>query len=395
MTSLITVRRCLIFLAVGVGIYLLHWAEEFLMPLVLSLLLADVLSPAVRYLRRWRIGNAAAVTIVTLVVASVVIGGILLLSAQVIDLTTQLPDYRDNIIGKIQTLRSSTGGSFARLTGLFGEVGEAISPGPATQPYSGAPTTSPTTKPVPVQIVGPQTQTAVVATGLVAPVLVPLGNAGIVFALLFFFLLEHDLMTHRIRWLMRRGNVGIASQTVDDASTRVGNYLRMQLLVNVCYGTLVGVALTFLGLPSAILLAAIAAALRYIPYVGPLIGIALPTALAIAVFPDWYWPLIVLTALLVIELITNMVLEPLLYGSSTGVSSTGVIIASFFWGWVWGAMGLILAMPITVWIVIVGRYLPSLRWLSVLLSADEIGTIEKEDDTRDRELDDHMEGWAE
>lgn len=396
MTGLITLRRCLIFLAGGIGVYLLHWAEDLLMPLVLSLLLADVLSPVVRLLRRWRFRNAVAVTLVTLTSGALVLGAMVLISAQVFEFTAQLPDYRDNILTKVQALRRSAGGPFSRLTGTFREVGEALNPGSTTVPsIGGTPTTAPTSKPLPVEIVAPKTQTTTLATGLLGPMLAPLAKAGMVFTLLYFFLLESDLIGHRIGWLLRQGDVGISRHSIEDASARVGRYLRTQLLVNLSYGVVVAIALSLLGLPSALLLAAIAAALRYVPYVGPLVGVSLPSVLAIAVFPQWFWPLMVLAVVLSIELLTSTILEPLLYGSSTGVSSSGVVIAIFFWGWVWGPMGLILAMPITVWIVIVGRYLPSLRWLSVLLSADQIATIEKEDTLDNQQLEEDMEGWAE
>lgn len=395
MTALTTLRRCLIFLAGGIGIYLLHWAEDLLMPLVLSLLLADVLSPVVGFIRRWRLGNAVAATLVTLTSAALFLGAMLLISAQVIELSIQLPDYRDNILAKVQSLRSA-GGPFSRLTGTFREIGEALNPSSTTAPSTGgAATAAPATKPVRVEIVGPRTQATTLATGLLGPMLGPLAKAGMVFTLLFFFLLESDLIGHRLGWLLRQGDVGISHNTIEDASASVGRYLRTQLLVNLSYGIVVAIALSLLGLPSALFLAAIAAALRYVPYVGPLIGVSLPTVLAIAVFPQWFWPLMVLAAVLIIELLTSTILEPLLYGSSTGVSSSGVVVAVFFWGWVWGPMGLILAMPITVWIVIVGRYLPSLRWLSVLLSADPIAAIEKEDDQDNQQLDDDMDGWAE
>lgn len=396
MTALTTLRRCLIFLAAGIGVYLLHWAEDLLMPLVLSLILADVLSPVVRFLRRWWLGNAVSVTLVTLTSAALVLGGMLLIFAQVIELTTRLPDYRDNILAKVQSVRSA-GGPLSRLTGTIREVGEALNPSSTTAPSTGgvAATTTPSTRPVRVEIVGPKTPASTLATVLLGPMIGPLAKAGMVFTLLFFFLLESDLISHRIGWLLRKGDVGISHRTIEDASARVGRYLRTQLLVNLSYGIIVAITLSLLGLPSALFLAAIAAALRYVPYVGPLVGISLPTVLAIAVFPQWFWPLMVLAALLGIELLTSTILEPLLYGSSTGVSSSGVVGAVFFWGWVWGPMGLILAMPITVWIVIVGRYLPSLRWLSVLLSADQIATIEKEDSRENQQLDGDMEGWVE
>ena len=377
MTVINGVRKSTVFIAVLVGVYMLQWGKDFLMPLVLAMLLAHVLTPAVRWLCNHRIPNASAVTIVTLVPAGIVVVGILLLSQQLLSLTSQVPNYRDNIIAKVKALHESADGPISRLMGVFGDVKREFNP-PTSQATTAPvdPTRPTTTQPMPVEIVIPRTDSAMSAVTMLTPILTPLANVGIVFGLMFFFLFERDLIAHRLRWLMRQGDVSVSSDAIDDAASRVSRYLRMQLLVNACYGILVAVSLWLIGLPNVILLGAVGATLRYIPYIGPLIGIALPTAMSIAIFPEWTSPLLVLGVLLVIEVVTNMVLEPLLYGSSTGVSSTGVVLASFFWGWTWGAMGLIMAMPLTVWIVIVGRNLPGVRQLAIVLSADDCVPIE-------------------
>ena len=395
MTAIGGVRKATVFIAVLFAVYALQWGKDFLMPLVLAMLLAHLLTPTVRWLCNHRIPNASAVTIVTLAPAAVVVFAILLLSQQLLSLTAQLPNYRDNIIAKVKALRESAEGPMSRLIGTFGDVSREFNPSTSQPTTAAAGSTLPTTtQPMPVEIVIPRSDSAMSAVTMLAPILTPLANAGIVFGLMFFFLLERDLIAHRLRWLMRQGDMHVSSQAIDDAATRVSRYLRMQLVVNTCYGVLVVASLGLIGLPNAILLGAIGATLRYIPYVGPLIGIALPTAMSIAIFPEWTSPLLVLGVLLAIEVVTNMVLEPLLYGSSTGVSTTGVVLASFFWGWTWGAMGLILAMPLTVWIVIVGRNLPGVRNLAIALSADDIPNIESQH-APPGPLEPKEEGWAE
>ena len=389
------VRHATIFIAIVLGVYLLRWGEDFLMPLVLAFLLTDVMIPTVEWLRKKRVPNAIAVTTVTCTAGALVVGTILLLSQQVLSLTTELPNYRENILNKVRAVRQSASGPFSRLAGTFEDVSREFSSAPSTQAAETAMSeNAPPTEPVQVQIVGRQSTGPLAATSYIAPVLVPLGNAGIVFALLFFFLLERDLITHRLGWLMRRGKITVSSVTLEQTSRTVGRYLRMQLLVNLCSGALVATSCWLIGLPNALLLGALAGALRYIPYIGPLIGMALPTLLAIAVFPDWFHPLIILSCLLTVELITNMVLEPLLYGSSTGVSSSGVVVVAFFWGWMWGAMGLLMAMPITVWVVLVGRHLPGLRPLAIALSSESVTSVEG-DTHRDLPLDPKIDGWAE
>lgn len=396
MTVIGGVRKASVFIAVLLGVYTMQWGKEFLMPLVLAMLLAHLLTPVVRWLCNHRIPNATAVTIITLAPAAVVVFAILLLSQQLLSLTGQLPNYRDNIIAKVKALRESAEGPMSQLIGTFGDVFREFNPStsqPTTTAAAGS-TLPTTTQPLPVEIVVPRSDSAMSAVTMLAPILTPLTNAAIVFGLMFFFLLERDLIAHRLRWLMRQGAMHVSSQIIDDAALRVSRYLRMQLVVNTCYGVLVVASLGLIGLPNAILLGAIGATLRYIPYVGPLVGITIPTLLSIAVFPEWFSPLLVLGVLTVIELITGMVLEPLLYGNSTGVSSTGVVLASFFWGWTWGAMGLILALPLTVWIVIVGRNLPGLRNLAIVLSADDIPNIESQH-VPPGPLEPKEEGWAE
>ncbi len=395
LTLIASVQKAAVFIAIAIGIYLMQWGKAFIMPVVLALLLTDVLMPAVDWLKRKRFPNALAVTVVTCASGAVVLGLILFLSQQVFSLASELPNHRENVIEKVRSLRPATEGPFARLMGVFQEVSREISQTDAQLKEQD----SPTTEPVQVEVVGPTAETALVATTVFTPVFIVLGNAGVVFALMFFFMLEHDLVTHRMAWLMRRGKMGVSPQTIDEASRRVGRYLRMQLVVNICSGLMVAGVCWYFAVPSPALLGAVAGALRYIPYVGPLLGITLPTLLAVAALPGWQQPIFVLAALLVAELITNMVLEPLLYGSSTGVSSVGVVVVAFFWGWLWGAMGLLLAMPVTVWIVLVGRHIPGLRPLAVVLSSESAGLIEGAEarpmDKGDAPVTPKETGWAE
>ncbi|MGZ8901060.1 MAG: AI-2E family transporter, partial [Limisphaerales bacterium] len=161
------------------------------------------------------------------------------------------------------------------------------------------------------------------------------------------------------------------TRAMDDAGSRVARYLMMQLLLNVSYGVLVAIGLFFIGVPNAILWGSFAAVLRFIPYVGPWIGAALPVALALAVSPAWTMPLLTLGLFVVLELLSNNVLEPWLYGSSTGVTPVALIFAALFWTWLWGPVGLVLATPMTVCLVVMGRHIPRLTFLGVLLSDEE------------------------
>ena len=389
MIQLGSLKRCAVFVAVIAGIYVLHWASDILVPLVIAILLADLLAPVVRLLVRHRVPNAAAVLLVTGAIAGIALIVILLMSQQLIGLSNQLPNYRDNILTKMRALRVP--GPITRLTDMADSLSREFQGTGSAKP--GTPTSA--TRPVEVEVVTSQTQKMSTATGLLHPIFSPLVDAGIVFIYLFFLLLERDLIGHRLRWLLRHGEVGIKQTVIEEASRRVGRYLRMQFAVNVAYGVLMFAVFWLFGLPNSLLLALLAAILRYVPYIGPLVAISLPTLLGVAIFPGWGRPLGMLGAMVAVELTVGGFLEPLLYSSSTGVSSVGVVLSYFFWSWVWGPVGLILATPITAWVVIVGRHLTAMRPLSVLLSGDSIENIEAEDSRDKPQIEPKEEGWAE
>ena len=361
-----TVRHCVVFIAAMVAVCALHWGQSILVPLVLAVLLMDLLTPAVDQMRSWRIPDAMGVALVTAAVALVVLAGLILVSRQVYSLSGELPNYRDNLVTKVRALHGH-GGVISRLIGTVTAVSSELSPAEAATTTRAS---RPATQPVQVEVVKPRGEAVSVATGMIAPVIFPLTQFGIMLTYLFFMLLNRELIARRVRWLMNEADVGIGGYVFDDASRRVGRYLWTQLLVNGCYAIAAFIVLWLFGVPHALLLAVIAAALRYVPYIGPIVGFSLPTLLSVAVFPGWWRSVGMLGCLVSVEALTASILEPMVYGNKTGVSSIGVVLATFFWGWVWGPVGLVLALPITVWLVIVGRHIPALQAISTLLSAD-------------------------
>lgn len=206
---------------------------------------------------------------------------------------------------------------------------------------------------------------------MVAPLLGPLGTSALVLLLVIFMLLQREDLRNRIIRLVGQGRISATTRAMDDAGERVSKYLLMQLVVNVTYGIPVAIGLTFIGVPNPVLWGVIAIVLRFIPYVGPWIAAAFPITLALATSPDWSAPLLTIGLFVVLELLSNNVMEPWLYGSSTGVSPIALIIAAVFWTWLWGSIGLVLATPLTVCMVVIGRHVPRLSFLSVLLSDDD------------------------
>ncbi len=184
-------------------------------------------------------------------------------------------------------------------------------------------------------------------------------------------LLQREDLRSRLIRLIGQGRISTTTRAMDDAGRRVSRYLLMQLVVNVSYGVPVAIGLYFIGVPNAVLWGAFAVVLRFIPYVGPWIAAAFPIILSLAVSPGWMMPLLTIGLFIVLELLSNNVMEPWLYGSSTGVSSIALIVAAVFWTWLWGPVGLVMATPLTVCLVVMGRHVPRLSFLSVLLSDEE------------------------
>ncbi|NLS94728.1 MAG: AI-2E family transporter [Planctomycetaceae bacterium] len=183
-----------------------------------------------------------------------------------------------------------------------------------------------------------------------------------------FILLQREDIRDRLIQLFGTGNLHTTTQAVTDAASRVSRYLRMNLLINACYGAGVAVGLYFIGLPNALLWGVMGMLLRFLPYLGPWIAASMPIGLSLGVFETWSATFLVLGLFVLLEVLVNNVLEPLLYGSSVGVSSLGIVIAAIFWTWLWGPVGLVLAVPLTVCLVVTGQHVPQLRFFSVLFS---------------------------
>ena len=224
---------------------------------------------------------------------------------------------------------------------------------------------------MPVEIVDGKDQRLEFMQVVLAPVLGPLGTAALVLILLIFMLLQREELRNRIIRLIGQGRMSTTARAMDDAGARVSKYLLMQLVVNVTYGIPVAIGLYFIGVPNAILWGALAAVLRFIPYLGPWIAAAFPILLSLASSPGWMIPLLTIALFIVLELISNNVMEPWLYGSSTGVTPIALIVAALVWTWLWGPVGLVLATPLTVCLVVMGRHIPKLAFLSIVLSDEE------------------------
>jgi predicted PurR-regulated permease PerM len=358
----------------------LYIARDLLVPLTLAALLTFLLAPLVTRLEGWLGRIGAVLLVVTLIFAATGAAG-WVLTRQLVDLATKLPDYKENIQTKLRSFKVPAGGRLTRFSDMVEELkkdlpGAKAADTDVTQ-APGQPDTAVVTKPstqpaVPVQVIETSRANPFdLLPVIMAPVLGPLGTAALVLLLVIFMLLKREDLRSRLIRLIGQGRISATTRAMDDAGARVTRYLLMQLVVNVTYGTCVAIGLYFIGVPNAVLWGAFATVLRFIPYVGPWIGAAIPIALSLAVSPGWIMPLLTAALFVVLELLSNNVMEPWLYGSSTGVAPIALIFAAVCWTWLWGPIGLVLATPMTVCLVVMGRHIPRLSFLSVLLSDEE------------------------
>jgi predicted PurR-regulated permease PerM len=363
-------------------ITVLYVGRELLIPIALAAMLTFLLAPLVGRIERW-IGRVAAVLIVVALLFGVVGGAGWLLTRQLIDLAAKLPDYQTNIDAKLHAFRLPTGGAFGRFSRSVSELNKQSpdsleAPVNSTEAAAEAKSTAkgvrnlPTSeRPMPVRIVESQSRLPQILQTAATGLLGPLGTAALVLLLVIFMLLKREDLRGRMIRLIGQGRISETTRAMDDAGSRVARYLTMQLLVNVSFGVCISGGLYFIGVPNAVLWGAFAATMRFVPYIGVWIAAAVPVLLAFAVATNWVPPILTLGLFVVLELINANFLEPWLYGASTGVSSIALIIAAVFWTWLWGPIGLVLATPLTVCLAVMGRHVPKLEFLSVLLSEEQ------------------------
>jgi predicted PurR-regulated permease PerM/GAF domain-containing protein len=358
----------------------LYFGRDIFVPFALAILLSFALTPLVNWLRRWRLPRIAAV-LVAVTLAFILIAGIaFVVGRQLVQLANNLPTYQTTITNKIRSLQASApdGGIVGKVTTTIQDLGNELS-GEEKAPEN-PPARTPGSRlgrgtaqePVTVRLEAPQAKPLEIIQTIVGPLLAPLATAGLVVIFVIFVLLEREDLRDRFIKLAGAGDLQKSTQAINDAAARVSRYLLMQLVVNLTYGIPIGIALYFIGVPNALLWGLLAAMLRFVPYLGPFLAALFPIALAVAVDPGWTMLFWVVGLFLVAELVSNNVIEPWLYGSSTGLSSLAIIMAAIFWTSLWGPVGLFLATPLTVCLVVIGRYVPQLEFLGVLLGSDPV-----------------------
>jgi predicted PurR-regulated permease PerM len=338
-------------------VVVLYWAQAVLVPIALAILLTFVLTPPVTSLQRW-IGRIPAVlAIVTLVFTVLGLAG-WGLARQMDHLAEDLPRYRVNILAKIADVRGAgKGGSVEKLQETIEDIRTDLGKSDVRT--------------------GTRSQPVVVTSAPVSgfssftwfgPILGPLGTASLVLVLVVFMLLERRDLRDRLLGLFGHGRLAVTTKAFDEAGSRVSRQLLMQSLVNLIYGIAAGAGLYLLGVPYALVWAALAAALRFIPYVGPVLGASAPILVSLAALQGWTRPLEVVGLFLGLELVTNLALETVLYAGAAGVSQVALLVSLAFWTWLWGPFGLLMATPLTVCLVVLGKHVPGLEFVGTLMA---------------------------
>ena len=354
----------------------LYFGRSVFVPIALATLITFLLSRLVSRLERW-IGRIAAVLVTVIAVFSIFAGASWVIGRQIIDLADKLPDYQANIVAKIRSLKLPNGGPLARFSSSVHVLqNELAAPSPAPSPErargdSSTRTAPPVASPMPVKIIEGRSALPQLMQETLSAILSPLGTAALVLLLVIFMLLKREDLRGRLIRLVGQGRISTTTRAMEDAGRRVSRYLSTQFLVNTCYGVCVALGLQFIGVPNAALWGVLAGVLRFIPYVGPWAGALLPVLLSFAISSSWFIPLMTIGLFIVLEAIVSNFVEPWLYGANTGVSPIALIISAVFWTWLWGPVGLVLSTPLTVCLAVIGRHVPRLESLGILLSEDQ------------------------
>ena len=353
-----------------IAIAALYFGRDIFVPLALAMLLSFALAPAVRWLRRVGIPNLAAVLSVVAFAFLVIFSLGAIVAWQVADLAEQLPTYRFNIEAKIDSLRQSPPGGhlFERATSMVRDLGRKIEEeDKQAAEEQAAPAASDEPKPLPVEIHRPAPTSMQIISTILGPLVSPLATAGIVIVFVIFLLLKREDLRDRLIRLAGARGLPRTTQALEDAAQRVGRYLLMQLVVNTTYAIPIVLGLWLIGIPNPVLWGLLCGLMRFVPYIGPIVAAFFPLALSIAVDPGWTTLLLTGALFIAVELVSNNLVEPWLYGASTGLSPLAIIAAAVFWTWLWGPVGLLLSTPLTVCLVVLGRHVPQFAFLDVLL----------------------------
>jgi predicted PurR-regulated permease PerM len=367
----------------------LYVGRDVLLPLALAILLAFVLSPPLLFLRKLKVPRIGAVAIVVAFAFAVIFGLGWLISREATQLAADLPSYQQSLSEKIKGLRDSTSASpvFQRAGDVLSNLqSQLFQDDEDTVTTTTTTTTTPQAeldaardddKPIQVEIAAREPTGFELYRSIAGTVLPPLAIAGIVLIFVVFILLQREDLRDRLIRLAGSSDMQRATTTMNDAAHRLSKFFLRQLLINSAYGAFMTLALWSIGIPSPIVWGVLAALMRFVPFIGSYIAAVPPMLLAAMIDPGWTMVVLVLALYVVGEMVMGQVIEPLVFGRGTGVSPLALVVATVFWTWLWGPLGLLLAMPLTVCLAVLGRHVEGLQFFDVLLSNEPALTPEQ------------------
>jgi len=339
----------------------LYLGRTILEPLVIATLLGFILAPLIRLLRSWGLSRIPCVIVTVLFAAAVLASLGYTIAYQLTQLAEDIPKYDSNLRTKIRTLGGGTLtlGALDRASGTLKDLQSEIA-------KPGSPAT-PQQKPLLVEVHQPDPQGLESIANLLRPLLAPLATTALVILFLLFTLLQREDIRDRFLRLAGTADLQRSTAALDDAATRLSRFFLTQTLLNSGFGLVIGIGLWIIGVPNAVLWGILAGLMRFVPFVGSIIAAFFPIALAAAVDPGWTMVLATAALFIVAEPLAGQVVEPVLYGQHTGLSPIAVVISTLFWALLWGPIGLLLATPLTVCLVVLGRHIEALEFIEVLL----------------------------
>jgi predicted PurR-regulated permease PerM len=367
--------RAIGIIAFGTVLALLYFGRDVLVPFAVALMLSLLIAPLVRRFRHIGLGQTPSVLVAVLTLALLVATAAGVLGTQVLRMTASLPQYEKTIQQKLQKLDEMTLG---RLDALTSEASRLIESHSASSASTVTPTTGDLRSgavPLPVELHQPRPSPVELIARVMASAWPPIESTGIVLIVLVFVLLEQEALRDRFIRITGGTNIRLTTLALHDAGKRLSRFFVSQFAVNLGVGVAIGLGLAALGLPQAALWGALATLLRFVPYVGVWLAALLATALAIAVVPGWSLAISTLGLFVVVELIAGQVVEPNLYGHTTGLSPLSVVVAAIFWSALWGPIGLVLSTPLTLCLLVLGRHTRALSFLDLLLGDSQALTL--------------------
>jgi predicted PurR-regulated permease PerM len=358
--------RLLTLVGIVVVIASLYFGRQVLIPLALAVVLAFLLTPIVGLVERCRLGRLPSVLVVLVLSFALLAAVGWGVTSQLMEILVRLPDYRANIHDKIEALRPPRGSGLSKATATVNDLSKELSPTSETAGNNRG------KEPIAVQVAAPPHSTAEYVRDFLGPLTGSLETAGIVVIFTLFIVVKREDLRNRLLRLAGSGQLTVMTQALDEASRRLGRYLLLQFAVNADYGLLFGLGVYFIGIPHPLLWGVFGCLLRFVPYIGTPVAAVFPMGMALAVFPGWSQAGLTFVLFLLLELTIANLIEPWLYGSHTGVSSLAILVAASFWGMLWGPVGLILSTPLTVCLILIGRYIPQLNFLEILLGDEPV-----------------------